>query len=132
MEGLTAKEAEKRLAKYGKNVLEQRKKKSPVMLFLGQFKDVMTIVLFACTGISAFMQDWVEAIVMVGIVIINAALGFVQEFRTEKTIEALRSMTAMHAKVKRDGKIKDIKAEEIVPGDILFVKSGDIIPADGR
>ena len=132
MEGLTAKEAEKRLAKYGKNVLEQRKKKSPVMLFLGQFKDVMTIVLFVCTGISAFMQDWVEAIVMVGIVIINAALGFVQEFRTEKTIEALRSMTAMHAKVKRDGKIKDIKAEEIVPGDILLVKSGDIIPADGR
>ncbi len=132
MEGLTAKEAEKRLAKYGKNVLEQRKKKSPVMLFLGQFKDVMTIVLFVCTGISAFMQDWVEAIVMVGIVIINAALGFVQEFRTEKTIEALRSMTAMHAKVKRDGKIKDIKAEEIVPGDVLLVKSGDIIPADGR
>ena len=104
MEGLTAKEAEKRLVKYGKNVLEQHKKKSPVMLFLGQFKDVMTIVLFVCTGVSAFMQDWVEAIVMVGIVIINAALGFVQEFRTEKTIEALRSMTAMHAKVKRDGK----------------------------
>ena len=79
MEGLTSKEAEKRLAKYGKNVLEQRKKKSPVMLFLGQFKDVMTIVLFVCTGVSAFMQDWVEAIVMVGIVIINAALGFVQD-----------------------------------------------------
>jgi len=132
MEGLTSKEAEKRLVKYGKNVLKQHKKKSPIMLFLGQFKDVMTIVLFVCTGVSAFMQDWVEAIVMIGIVIVNAALGFIQEFRTEKTIEALRSMTAMHAKVKRDGKIKDMKAEEIVPGDILLVKSGDIVPADGQ
>ena len=131
MDGLTTKEAEKRLSKYGKNVLEQSKKKSPIKLFLGQFKDVMTLILLACTGISAFMKDWVEAIVMIGIVIVNAIMGFVQEFRTERTIEALRSMTAMHAKVSRDGKIKDIKAENIVPDDIIHIKSGDVIPADG-
>ena len=131
MDGLMTKEAEQRLSKYGKNVLEQSKKKSPIMLFLGQFKDVMTLILLACTGISAFMKDWVEAIVMIGIVVVNAIMGFVQEFRTERTIEALRSMTAMHAKVRRDGKVKDIKAENIVPGDIIYVKSGDVIPADG-
>ena len=131
MEGLTTKEAEQRLIKYGKNVLEQHKKKSPIMLFLGQFKEVMTLILLACTGISAFMQDWVEAIVMVGIVVVNAIMGFVQEFRTEKTIEALRSMTASYAKAFRDGKIKEIKAEDIVPGDVIYIKSGDIVPADG-
>ncbi len=131
MDGLTTKEAEQRLIKYGKNVLEQHKKKSPIMLFLGQFKEVMTLILLACTGISAFMQDWVEAIVMVGIVVVNAIMGFVQEYRTEKTIEALRSMTASYAKVFRDGKIKDIKAENIVPGDVIYIKSGDIVPADG-
>ena len=131
MDGLTTKEAEQRLIKYGKNVLEQHKKKSPIMLFLGQFKEVMTLILLACTGISAFMQDWVEAIVMVGIVVVNAIMGFVQEYRTEKTIEALRSMTASYAKVFRDGKIKDIKAENIVPGDVIYIKRGDIVPADG-
>ena len=91
--GLTSSQAQERFAKYGENKLKAKKKKSTLVKFFEQFKDVMTIVLFVCTGISAFMQDWVEAIVMVGIVIINAALGFVQEFRTEKTIEALRSMT---------------------------------------
>lgn len=131
MEGLTTKEAEQGLVKYGKNILRQQKKKSPIMLFFGQFKDVMTMILLACTGVSAFMQDWIEAIVMVGIVVVNALMGFVQEFRTEKTIEALRSMTAMHARVKRDGKIIDIKAEMIVPGDVVIIKRGDVIPADG-
>lgn len=131
MDGLTKKEAEQRLTKYGKNILRQQKKKSPIILFLGQFKDVMTMILFVCTGISAFMQDWIEAVVMMGIIILNAIMGFVQEFRTEKTIEALRSMTAMYAKVMRDGKIAEIKAEEIVPGDLVYIKSGDIIPADG-
>ncbi len=129
--GLTAAEAEHRLGKYGKNTLEQHKKKSPVLLFLSQFKDIMTIILIVCTGISAFMQDWTEAVVMIGIVVVNAFLGFVQEYRTEKTIEALRSMTAMHARVLRDGRQIEISAEDIVPGDVLFVKGGDILPADG-
>lgn len=129
--GLTAAEAEHRLTKYGRNTLEQHKKKSPVLLFLGQFKDIMTIILIVCTGISAFMQDWTEAAVMIGIVVVNAFLGFIQEYRTEKTIEALRSMTALHARVLRDGRQIEISAEEIVPGDVVFVKGGDILPADG-
>lgn len=129
--GLSSAEAERRLSAHGKNMLVKNKKKSPLLLLLGQFKDIMTIILIVCTGISAFMGDWIEAVVMVGIVVINAFLGFIQEFRTEKTIEALRSMTALKARVLRDGKQVDIKAENIVPGDIVFVKGGDILPADG-
>ena len=80
--GLTAAEAEHRLTKYGRNTLEQHKKKSPVLLFLGQFKDIMTIILIVCTGISAFMQDWTEAAVMIAIVVVNEFLAFIQEYRT--------------------------------------------------
>ncbi len=129
--GLTVAEAEKRLAKYGFNVLTKKKKKSPISLFLCQFKDVMTLVLLACTCISFFMQDRIEAIIMAGIVIINGILGFVQEFRTEKTIEMLKSMTANTADVIRDGIVQKIKAEEIVPGDVVQINRGDIVPADG-
>lgn len=129
--GLSSAEAERRLASYGRNILVKHKKKSPLLLLLCQFKDIMTIILIVCTGISAFMGDWVEAAVMIGIVVLNAFLGFIQEYRTEKTIEALRSMTALKARVLRNGKQIDIKAENIVPGDVVFVKGGDILPADG-
>lgn len=129
--GLTTIEAEKYLLKYGNNVLVQKRKKSPIEIFFGQFKDVMTLVLVACTGVSAFMKDWIEAAVMIGIVIINAFFGFVQEYKTEKTLEALKSMTAMRANVLRDGKVQNIKAEFIVPGDVVEIRRGDVIPADG-
>lgn len=129
--GLTTIEAEKYLLKYGNNVLVQKRKKSPIEIFFGQFKDVMTLVLVACTGVSAFMKDWIEAAVMIGIVIINAFLGFIQEYKTEKTLDALKSMTAMRANVLRDGKVQNIKAEFIVPGDVVEIRRGDVIPADG-
>lgn len=132
LKGLSLAEAEKRLNEYGPNILKQHGKKSAAALFFGQFKDIMTIILIACTGVSAFMQDWIEAAVMVGIVIVNAFMGFVQEYRTEKTIEALRSMTAMHARVIRGGREISIKAEMIVPGDIVLIKGGDVVPADGQ
>ena len=89
MEGLSSKEATRRLAQYGKNVITRGKKRSVILLFLRQFADVMTLILLGCTGVSIFMGDEMEAFVMVGIVIANSILGFVQEFRTEKTIEAL-------------------------------------------
>ncbi len=129
--GLTSAEAQNRLLKYGKNTLDNHKKKSKILLFLGQFTDVMTIILLACTVLSAFMGDWIEAVVMIGIVVINAFLGFIQEFRTERTIEALRGMTALKASVLRDGTKTEIASERIVPGDIVFVSTGDKVPADG-
>ncbi len=129
--GLTGAEAEKRLAEYGKNIITNKRKKSPFLIFLGQFKDIMTVILMICTCISAFMGDSIEAAVMIGIVVMNALLGFIQEYRTEKTIEALRSMSALKARVLRNGIQVTVNAENIVPGDIIYVKAGDILPADG-
>ena len=131
MEGLSSKEAARRLGQYGKNVLERGKKCPGIFLFFRQFADIMTLILIGCSVVSAFMGDRIEAIVMIGIVIANAFLGFIQEFRTEKTIEALTTMTALKACVLRDGKMQEIPAERIVPGDVVFVKAGDILPADG-
>ncbi len=131
MEGLSSKEAARRLGQYGKNVLERGKKRPAILLFFQQFADVMTLILIGCSVVSAFMGDKIEAIVMIGIVVANAFLGFIQEFRTEKTIEALTTMTALRASVLRDGKTQEIPAERIVPGDVVLVKAGDILPADG-
>ncbi|MBQ8827527.1 MAG: ATPase, partial [Clostridia bacterium] len=119
--GLTANEAAVRLGHYGRNSLAKHKKKSPVLLFLGQFADFMIIILLVCTAVSAFMGDLIEAFVMVGIIIVNAFLGFIQEYRTEKTLEALRNMTAPAARVIRDGQEKSIPSENLVPGDIFII-----------
>ncbi len=132
MDGLSSQEAARRLAQYGKNTITRRKKRSPILLFFRQFADIMTLILVACTGVSIFMGDEIEAFVMMGIVVANAILGFVQEFRTEKTIEALATMTALKAHILRDGKVQEIQAERVVPGDVAVVKAGDIIPADGN
>jgi len=130
--GITDGEAQELLKKYGKNTLQHHKKKSPLLVFLGQFTDLMIIILLVCTGVSAFMGDTIEAIVMVCIVVVNAFLGFIQEFRTEKTLEALRGMTAPTAVVVREGKELKIPAEDIVPGDIVKITTGDRVPADGK
>lgn len=132
MIGLTSKEAHNRLLKYGKNNIQVKKKVPAIAIFFQQFIDVMTIILMFCTVISAFMGDLVEAVVMISIVVLNAILGFVQEFRTERTIEALRNMSAQKATVIRDGAEIHIPAENIVPGDLVVVNSGDKVPADGK
>jgi Ca2+-transporting ATPase len=132
MIGLTSKEAHNRLLKYGKNNIQVKKKVPAIAIFFQQFIDVMTIILMFCTVISAFMRDLVEAVVMISIVVLNAILGFVQEFRTERTIEALRNMSAQKATVIRDGAEIHIPAENIVPGDLVVVNSGDKVPADGK
>lgn len=129
--GLTSAEAKSRALKYGRNVLKPHKKKSPLIIFFSQFMDVMTIILIACTAVTAFLGDLFEAVVMVVIVIANAFLGFVQEYRTEKTLEALREMTAPTATVLRDGNQVVISAEQVVPGDVVMVATGDKVCADG-
>ncbi len=132
VQGLTEAEAARRLAHYGKNTLIKHKKKPAILLFLGQFTDLMIIILIICTAISAFMGDLIEAFVMIGIVVVNAFLGFIQEFRTEKTLEALRNMTAPVATVIRQGKEKNIPSDSIVPGDIVKISAGNRAPADGK
>ncbi len=128
--GLSDKEARKKLLEHGPNLLAEKKKISPVKLLLGQFTDVMVIILIASTVISAFMGDITEAITIIAIVILNAVLGFVQEFKTEKTMEALKSLAAPVAKVLRSGRQASIPAEQVVPGDLVLLETGDRVPAD--
>lgn len=130
MKGLTSKQAEKLLEEYGENIIESKKKNNPVKIFAGQFKDVMVMILLAATVISIFLGEIYDAITIILIVLLNAILGFVQEYRTEKTLEALKNMTAPTAKTIRDGKKKIIPASEIVPGDAVFLETGDRVPAD--
>lgn len=128
--GLTQVEAARRLKKHGPNRLENKKKISPVKIFLSQFNDFIVWVLIAATLISGFIGEKADAITILIIIIMNAILGFIQEYKTEKSLEALKELAAPTAKVIRDGNIKVLNAEELVVGDLLVLESGDRVPAD--
>jgi len=130
MKGLTKNEAEKRLKTYGFNQLENKKSISPIKIFLSQFNDFIVWVLIAATVISGVMGEKADAITILIIVIMNSILGFIQEYKTEKSLEALKKLAAPTSKVIRDGKIEVINAENLVPGDLILLESGDRIPAD--
>ena len=129
--GLTNEEADKRLKVYGLNTLQDKKKISPIFIFLAQFNDFMTWVLLAATVISGIMGDMADAITILIIVVINGLLGFVQEYRTEKSLEALKNLAAPTTKVYRNGKICVMSAEKITLGDVVVLEAGDRIPGDG-
>ncbi|MDE6774861.1 MAG: HAD-IC family P-type ATPase, partial [Ruminococcus sp.] len=128
--GLTEKEAAARLKKDGLNVLEDKKKTSAAKIFIGQFRDVMVMILLAATVISVLLGEVSAAITIILIVLLNAILGFIQEYRTEHTLEALKSMSAPTAKCYRDGKLIQIAAERLVTGDVIELEAGDRVPAD--
>lgn len=128
--GLSEKEAGKRLEKHGLNILTEKRKVSAFKILLEQFGDFMVLILIAATIISAFMGEITEAVTIIAIVILNSILGFVQEYRTEKTMQALKELAAPMARVMRDGMISSIPAERIVPGDLILLEEGDRIPAD--
>jgi Ca2+-transporting ATPase len=130
--GLDTDEASKRLIEYGPNEIARAKKISPWLLFLEQFKDLLIIILLIAVVLSAILGETVDAIVIFVIILFAAGLGFVQEYRAEKSIEALKKMAAPVAHVIRDGKQREIPSSEIVPGDVVLIKTGDRIPADGR
>lgn len=130
--GISSKQAEKLLLIHGPNSLAEKKKVSAVKMFFEQFTDFMVLILIAATIISAFMGEITEAVTIIAIVILNSVLGFLQEFRTEKTMNALKQLTAPTAKVIRDGTMDNIPADMIVPGDLLVLEEGDRIPADCR
>ncbi|QZT35397.1 calcium-translocating P-type ATPase, SERCA-type [Caldalkalibacillus thermarum TA2.A1] len=131
-EGLSRKEAEKRLQKVGYNELKDGQRISAFALLLGQFKDFMVLVLLIATLISGLLGEYTDAITIIAIVILNAILGFIQEFRAEKSLQALKQLTAPTAHVIRDGKLIEIPAAELVPGDVVYFEAGDRIPADMR
>lgn len=131
IKGLTKAEAEKRLKTYGLNQLENKKKISPIKIFLSQFNDFIVWVLIAATIISGVMGEKADAITILIIVIMNSILGFIQEYKTEKSLEALKKLAAPTSKVIRDGKLEVVNAEFLVPGDLVILESGDRVPADG-
>ncbi len=130
--GLSEEEAKKRLRRYGKNVIERGKKTSPLKIFLKQFQDPLVYILLAAAGISAVVGEVTDLILILTILVLNAVFGFVQEYRAEKAIEALRRMATPVAKVLRSGKIVEIPATELVPGDVVILGEGDAVPADIR
>lgn len=131
-EGLSTSEAKNRILEYGYNRLEAQKKISPWMLLFEQFKNILIIILLIATAVSALMGHGIEAIAISVIVLFAVLLGFIQEYRAEKAIEALKSMAAPNAKVIRDGREQTIPATEIVPGDVFLLSAGDRVPADAR
>ncbi len=130
--GLSQERATALLAEYGLNQLSPPEKTPAWKMFLGQFNDFMIWVLMAAVAISAFEGQVPEAVAITAILVLNGVLGFVQEYRAEQALEALKQMSAPVASVLRDGGERDIPAEELVPGDIVRLESGDRVPADGR
>ncbi|MBI2663917.1 calcium-transporting P-type ATPase, PMR1-type [Candidatus Woesearchaeota archaeon] len=132
LSGLSDAEASKRLTAYGPNQLKEGKGVSHFKLFLEQFNNFLVWILLAAVAVSAAIGDIVESIVIVVIVIMNAVIGFVQEYRAEKAIDALKKLAGLHADVIRSGERRQIDAKQLVPGDIIFLETGDKIPADCR
>ncbi|NLW08057.1 MAG: cation-translocating P-type ATPase [Clostridia bacterium] len=128
--GLASDEAYSRLAKAGPNQLQTKPKEPPYKLFFSQFKDFMVSVLLAATAVSFLLGEIADAVTILAIVTINALLGFIQEYRAERSLEALRAMAAPEARVRRDGVVQRIAAREVVPGDIILLESGDRVAAD--
>jgi len=131
-EGLTADQAQQRLAQYGLNQLEEKRGISPFQLFISQFTSLVILILFVAAMLSALLGEWVDSVVIIAIVVINGVIGFFQEYRAEKSIQALKKMAAPQSRVWRDGKLIVCPAREIVPGDVILLEAGDFVPADAR
>jgi len=143
--GLTSEEVEARRKTYGYNELKEKKRRTALQMFLGEFKDIFILLLLAATVLSAgigyyesigtgkgFLETYTDTITITIIVVLVAVSGFVQEYRAEKAIEALKKLTAPKARVIRDGRETMIPAREVVPGDMLVLEAGDTVPADAR
>ncbi len=131
-DGLSESEAARRLAAHGSNELPEAPPTSPFALFLSQFSSLIIWVLIGAAIISGFLQEWIDAGAILAIVVINAMLGFVQEFKAERSLAALKKLTVATARVVREGVVRSIPARDIVPGDVILVEAGDHVPADAR
>ncbi len=130
--GLTYEEVKKRLEKYGYNEIEREEKISPFQIFINQFKNILIIILLIAIVLSALVGEIVDAAIIGVIVVFCAVLGFIQEYRAERALEALKKMLSPTITVLRDGKEEEVSTKELVPGDILILEAGDKIPADAR
>jgi Ca2+-transporting ATPase len=130
--GLSSNEAKIRLEKHGTNQLKEKKGHSALGIFLDQFRDFIIWVLIGAAGISGFLGEWLDALVIMVIVILNAVMGFVQEYRAEKSLAALKKLSSPTSKIIRDGEHSVIESSQLVPGDLIELESGDNVPADSR
>ncbi len=131
-DGLSTEEADRRAEIHGPNALPKPPKRPALLRFLAQFHNVLIYVLLAAGVVAALLGEWIDTAVILAVVLINAAIGFVQEGKAERAMEAIGDMLAPKARVKRDGRWQDLEAELLVPGDLVRIKSGDRVPADIR
>ncbi len=131
-QGLSSQEAAERLARVGPNRLPEGRARGPLIRFLCQFHNALIYVLLAAAGVTGLLGHWVDAGVILGVVVINAFIGFVQEGKAEDALKAIRQMLTPRAMVLRDGRQVAISAEALVPGDVVLLQSGDRVPADLR
>jgi magnesium-transporting ATPase (P-type) len=130
--GLTQEEAAHRLEAYGRNRLKPAQRRGPFKRFLMQFHNVLIYVLLAAAAVTAMLGHLVDTGVILGVVLVNSVIGFIQEGKAERALDAIRKMLSPHAVVRREGQTHEIPAEEVVPGDIVLLVSGDKVPADLR
>ncbi len=136
--GLNEEEVHRRIEKYGKNRLKEKKKESMFVRFIKQFNDFMIIILIIASIVSAVIAyvegsgDYIDSIIIIAIVIFNAIMGLVQETKAEKSLEALKKLSAPISKVRRSGKVVEVDSSEVVPGDIVILEAGNYVPADCR
>ena len=130
--GLSDEEARRRIGEYGPNSIEEKKAKTKLQIFLSQLKDPMIYILMAAMVISAFLKEFGDSVIILAVILLNAIIGMIQESKAEKSLEALKKMSSPSALVRRDGEIKEIPAAELVPGDIVLLEAGRVVPADLR
>ena len=131
-EGLTSAEAQRRLAQYGPNELQEKPGRSRLEIIWEQFANILTVLLILAAVVSMVLGDWIEAVAILVIVILNGVLGYTQEYRAEQSMAALKKMSVPIVRVRRDGRLAEISARELVPGDVVVLETGNILPADGR
>ena len=131
-EGLSQQDALHRLQSFGPNRLRPEQRKGPLQRFFAQFHNVLIYVLLGAGGITALLGHWVDSGVILGVVLINAGIGYIQEGKAEKALDAIRNMLSHTAMVRRDGRFISLPADELVPGDVVMLQSGDKVPADLR
>ena len=130
--GLAPDEVQRRLQQYGSNSLQEKKRHPGWVIFLLQFKDFMIVVLVLAAVISGLIGDITDTIIILIIVLLNAVIGFLQEFNAERAMEALKKMSTVHASVIRNGNHMNVPSTELVPGDVVSLEAGNVIPADLR
>lgn len=130
--GLRESDVKRRQQQYGPNALIERGAKSPWRLLLSQFTEVMVIILIIAAAVSILLGEFTDAIVILAIVILNAALGFSQDYRAEQAMAALKKMSVPTVRVRREGRVQEISSTDLVPGDVVILEAGNIVPADGR